>query len=358
MMKEIARKIDRGERLSPEDALFLFEEGDLLGLGELASKVNGAKSGDRVYYNVNRHINPTNICVNRCKFCAFSRSEGEEGAYLYTLDEVMERAAEAAEQGATELHLVGGLHPTLSLDWYLEAIKKVKVSYPGIHVKGFTAVEIDHFAKISDADVKDVLKRLMKAGLGSMPGGGAEILAEENRAKICPEKISGARWLEIMEVAHGLGLKTNATMLYGHVESYADRVEHMRLLREVQDRTGGFQVFIPLAFQPTGSEIAKGAQTTGFDDLKVLSIARLFLDNFDHVKGYWVMLGEKIAQLSLAFGVDDLDGTVVEEKIAHDAGATSRSSMTRERIEALIREAGKTPVERDSLYNIVGEGTG
>jgi len=352
-LEAVGRKVEAGERLADADALALLATDDLLAVGELANLANRRKNGDRVFYNVNRHINPTNLCVNRCRFCAFSRSPGEEGAYALSRDEVLARAAEAEAAGATEVHVVGGLHPDLPLGWYLEVIRELRRRHPGLHVKGFTAVEVDHLARLAGLTARGVLEALAEAGLGSLPGGGAEILAEATRRRICPEKISGARWLEIMETAHRLGLRSNATLLYGHVESPEDRVEHLRLLRELQDRTGGFQAFIPLAFQPRNSELAKGASTTGFDDLKTLAAGRLYLDNFDHVKAYWVMLGEKIAQVSLHFGVDDLDGTVVEEKIAHDAGATTREALAREDLVGLIREAGKVPVERDTLYRAV-----
>ncbi len=352
----VARKVEAGERLTEADALALFGSDDLLALGELASLANGRQNGERVFFNVNRHINPTNICVNRCRFCAFSRTAGEPGAYAFSAEEVLARAAEAEAAGATELHLVGGLHPELTLAWYAELLAALRAAHPRLHLKGFTAVEIDHLARLAGESPQAVLETLAGVGLGSLPGGGAEILAEETRHRICPEKISGARWLEIVETAHRLGLRSNATMLYGHVESRKDRVEHLRLLRALQDRTGGFQAFIPLAFQPRHSELARGAATTGCDDLKTLAVGRLYLDNFAHVKAYWVMLGEKIAQVSLHFGVDDLDGTVVEEKIAHDAGATSREALSREDLEALIREAGKVPVERDTLYRPVGGG--
>ena len=351
----IRGKVEEGVRLSVADALLLYGQDDILGLGELAALANRRLNGDRVYFNVNRHINPTNICVNRCGFCAFSKSEGEAGSYALGLEEIVERARLAASQNADELHIVGGLHPTLRLSWYEEAIRSIKHEFPAMHIKGFTAVEIDHFCGLEGLCAREVLERLIDAGLGSLPGGGAEILAEETRKRICPEKISGRRWLEIIETAHGLGLKSTATMLYGHVESLADRVLHMARLRELQDRTGGFQAFIPLAFQPHNSELAKGVYTTGFDDLKALAVGRLFLDNFRHIKAYWVMLGEKIAQVSLFFGVNDLDGTVEEEKIAHDAGATSATKMSRVSLVGMIREAGKTPVRRDSLYRVVKE---
>lgn len=352
-LSAIADKVEKGGRLTVEEGVALFASDDILAIGEMAAKANSRINGDRVYFNVNRHINPTNICVNRCKFCAFSRSEGEAGSYLMDHGQFLKRAELAASQGARELHIVGGLHPTLPLEWYEEALSSVRKRFPGLHLKGFTAVEIDHFRKLTGLSDREVLQRLMAAGLDSMPGGGAEILCEPTRSLICPEKIGGDRWLEIMETAHGLGMRTNATMLYGHVESRRDRVTHMKMLRDLQDRTGGFQVFIPLAFQPKNSELAREMSTTGIDDLKTLAIARLFLDNFAHVKAYWVMLGEKIAQVSLYFGVDDLDGTVEEEHIAHDAGAESRERMGRDELVRLITDAGKRPVERDSLYNAV-----
>jgi aminodeoxyfutalosine synthase len=347
----IAAKVRNAQRISPDEALVLFGSNDLLAIGELAALANKRKNGKSVYFNVNRHINPTNICVNRCAFCAFSRTSGEEGAYSLALDEICRRAVEAEGEGATEVHIVGGLHPDLPFEYYEEVLRAIRAAAPHLHIKAFTAVEIDYFSRISGCSIEQVLERLMKAGLGSMPGGGAEILVEEVRHKICPEKISGQRWLEIIRLAHRSGLKTNATMLYGHVESHADRVAHMHMLRELQDETGGFQAFIPLAFQPENSDLKLDIKgTSGLDDLKTLAIARIFLDNFGHIKAYWVMLGDKIAQVSLAFGVDDLDGTVVEEKIGHDAGASSPQSLSKEGIITLIRKAGKSPVERDTLY--------
>jgi len=348
----INQKVHAGERLTEADALALYASNDLLTIGELAASVNQRKNGSNVYFNVNRHINPTNVCVNRCAFCAFSRTADADDAYTLALDQMVGRAVEAEREGATEVHLVGGLHPDLTFEFYLELLRDIRQSAPKLHIKAFTAVEIDYFGQISNQTVQQVLDHLIAAGLGSMPGGGAEILVEEVRQKICPEKISGQRWLEIHQLAHKAGLKTNATMLYGHVETLADRVRHMALLRDLQDQTGGFQVFIPLAWQPENSPLKLDTKgTSGLDDLKTLAIARLFLDNFQHIKAYWIMLGEKIAQVALAFGVDDLDGTVVEEKIGHDAGAASPQSLTLERLIRLIRIAGKTPVERDTLYN-------
>lgn len=351
-LKPIADKVKRAERLSEQDALALYTSNDLLMLGELATLANQRLNGDNVYFNVNRHINPTNICVNRCSFCAFSRTGEASDAYTLPIDEMVRRACEAAAQGATEVHLVGGLHPELTFEFYLDLLSAIRAAAPSLHIKAFTAVEIDYFASLSGLTVEQVLAQLMRAGLGSMPGGGAEILVEEVRQRICPEKISGQRWLDIHRLAHQAGLRTNCTMLYGHVESAADRVRHMALLRELQDQTGGFQVFIPLAWQPENSPLKLDVKgTSGLDDLKTLAIARLFLDNIQHLKAYWVMLGEKIAQVALAFGVDDLDGTVVEERIGHDAGANSPQSLSLERLIHLIRVAGRQPVERDTLYN-------
>jgi aminodeoxyfutalosine synthase len=354
--ESIAEKVRVGQRISDEEALFLFEYPDLLAIGELAALVNGRKNGKTVYFNVNRHVNYTNICVNRCRFCAFSRTADEPGAYAYDMEEIRHRAAEAAAQGATEIHIVGGLHPDLPFEFYLAMLRTVKDVSPNLHVKAFTAVEIDYLAQLSGLTLAETIQELQSAGLGSLPGGGAEILNSVVRNQLCPEKISGERWLEVMAEVHRNGLKSNATMLYGHVESYADRVKHMMRLRELQDRTAGFQVFIPLAFQPENTPLKLERRPEyggGVDDLKTLAIARIYLDNFQHIKAYWVMLGPKIAQVALVFGVNDLDGTVVEEKIGHDAGADSPQAMAREDIAAMIRKAGREPVERDTLYNVI-----
>jgi aminodeoxyfutalosine synthase len=350
-LETIAAKVRSNQRITAADAHALFASNNLLAIGELAALANERKNGKNVFFNVNRHINPTNVCINRCAFCAFSRTAGEDGAYTLALKEICRRAVEAEAEGATEVHMVGGLHPDLAFEYYEETLAALREEAPTVHIKAFTAVEIDYFSRISGLSIEQVLQRLIAAGLGSMPGGGAEILVEEVRRKICPEKISGERWLEIIRLAHQAGLKTNATMLYGHVEQVADRVAHMEMLRDLQDQTGGFQAFIPLAFQPDNSDLKlEIKETSGLDDLKTLAIARIFLDNFDHIKAYWVMLGEKIAQVSLAFGVNDLDGTVVEEKIGHDAGAPTPQSLTKNGIIRLIRKAGKVPVERDTLY--------
>jgi aminodeoxyfutalosine synthase len=350
----ISAKVHARQRITCDEALFLYRSNDLLAIGKLAALANERKNGRNVFFNVNRHINPTNICVNRCAFCAFSKTANEDGAYTMSVEEICLRAHEAESEGATEVHIVGGLHPDLSFEFYEEMLRAIRSSSPKLHIKAFTAVEIEYFSRISSLHIKDVLRRLVTAGLGSMPGGGAEILVEEVRQKICPEKISGVHWTEIISLAHLSGLKTNATMLYGHLEADYDRVAHLEMLRNLQDETGGFQAFIPLAFQTDNSEIKLDfKETSGLDDLKTLAISRIFLDNFDHIKSYWVMLGEKIAQVSLAFGVNDLDGTVVEEKIGHEAGAQSPQSLTKDGIIRLIRKAGKIPVERDTLYRAI-----
>jgi aminodeoxyfutalosine synthase len=348
----IKEKVLSDRRLTRRDGIELYKSNDLLALGRMATHVAQRKNGNRVYFVQNMHINPTNICINRCKFCAFSRSKGEPGAYEMSIDDILNKARSAGK-GVRELHIVSGLHPDLPFAWYLDMLRALKQSFPKLHLKAFTAVEIDYLAKLSGLSIVDTLKQLRDAGLGSLPGGGAEIFNTAVRNTLCAEKISGDRWLEVIETSHRMGLKSNATMLYGHIETYEHRIDHLIKLRELQDRTGGFQAFIPLSFHSQNTEIKKTAYTTGFDDLKTLAISRLMLDNFDHVKAYWVMLGEKIAQVSLNFGVDDLDGTVVEERITKAAGGTTDGSMTRDDIVHLIKQAGRTPVERDTVYNVV-----
>ncbi|MDO3378129.1 aminofutalosine synthase MqnE [Geoalkalibacter halelectricus] len=350
LFETIRAKLESGARISDAEALALFECNDLLTVGELAALANRRRNGDKVYFNINRHINYTNLCVNRCTFCAFCKGEEDEGCYTLALNDILAKAGEAAAAGATELHMVGGLHPELPFDFYLEMLAALRADCPRLHLKAFTAVEIDYFARLTEQSVEQVIAELQQAGLGSMPGGGAEILGARVREKICPEKISGERWLEVTEKVHRAGLKTNATMLFGHVEEYADRVDHLARLRRLQDRTGGFQAFIPLAFQPDNTRVPGARGVGGVDALKTLAISRIYLDNFRHIKAYWVMLGLKIAQVALAFGVNDLDGTVVEEKIGHDAGADSPQALSKEQLCTLIRKAGRVPVERDTLY--------
>ena len=347
MKNRIIEKVHNNERISPEEALFLFNNFNILELGELAE----SKNSDKVYFNINKHINPTNICVNRCKFCAFSRNKGEKGSYEYSIEKILKYTENAEEDGITEFHIVGGLHPDWEFSYYVNLLKSLKEAHPSIILKAFTAVEIDYFSKISGKTVEDVLKTLKVAGLDLMPGGGAEILEENIRAKICPEKITGARWLQIIETAHNLSIKTNCTMLYGHIEKPEHRIYHLEKLRELQDKTGGFLAFIPLSFHAKNTEIKKFLYTTGIDDLKTIAISRLFLDNISNIKAYWVMLTEKLAQVSLCFGANDLDGTVVKEKITHFADALSKEGITVEEIIHLIKKAGKIPIERDSFYN-------
>lgn len=348
----IKEKVLADRRLTRRDGIALYRSNDLLALGRIADHVAQRKNGNRVYFVQNLHINPTNICVNRCKFCAFSRSKGEPGAYEMSIDDILNKARNAGK-GVREFHIVSGLHPDLPFAWYLDMLSALKKEFPKIHLKAFTAVEIDYLAKLSGLNITDTLKQLRDAGLGSLPGGGAEIFNASVRNTLCAEKISGDRWLEVIDAAHRIGLKSNATMLYGHIETYEHRIDHLLRLRDLQDRTGGFQAFIPLSFHSQNTEIKKSAYTTGFDDLKTLAISRLMLDNFDHIKAYWVMLGEKIAQVSLNFGVDDLDGTVVEERITRAAGGTTDGSITKGEIVHLIRQAGRTPVERDTVYNVL-----
>jgi len=349
----IAAKLRENLRISTGEALFLFASNDLLTIGELAALANERKNEKKVFFNVNRHINPTNICVNRCAFCAFYRTSDDDGAYSLTMEEICQRAVETEASGATEVHIVGGLHPDLAFGFYEEMLSALALAAPGIHIKAFTAVEIDYFASISGLSVEQVLKRLMAAGLGSMPGGGAEIFSDRTRMAAWDKKTKSDVWLRIHGEAHSLGIATNCTMLYGHIETIEERVDHMVRLREQQDASGGFLAFIPLAFHPANTEMADLPATTGFDDIKTLAIGRLMLDNIPHVKAFWIMLGLKVAQLSTAFGVDDLDGTVVEERITHMAGATTPEALSKDDLVAMIRETGHVPVERDTLYKIV-----
>jgi len=355
MLDKIRNKVLSGKRLTEADALKLFRSDDIFLLASLASHTAEEKNGRKAYFIRNRHINPTNICVNRCRFCAFSRSKGQDGAYEMTISEILKKLkAEKAKLKVpySELHIVGGLHPDWPFTYYLELVSTIKKHFPKLHIKAFTSVEIDYFSKISGLSLEETLKALKSCGLGSMPGGGAEIFAPTIRNKLCPEKISGDRWLEVMAEAHKVGLRTNATMLYGHIESYEDRIDHLQKLRKLQDRTGGFQAFIPLAYHPKNTEI-KGSYTSGIDDLRTIAISRLYLDNFQHIKAYWVMLGEKISQLALKFGADDIDGTVIEEKITHSAGALTAEQLTAGQLSELIKKAGRIPVERDSFYRKV-----
>jgi len=352
-LKAIAEKVLAGERLSFEDGVALYRSSDLLAIGWLANYVREKQHGDICYYNINRHINPTNVCVAHCRLCAFGRSPNAPGAYTYALEEIFERAAQGVAEGATEFHIVGGLHPDLPFQYFLGLLYGLKQRFPQVHLKAFTMVEVGYLARISKLSIRDTLSALKEAGLDSLPGGGAEIFKPRVRKVICDHKVSGQMWLQIARSAHQLGLRSNATMLYGHIETDEERVEHLLLLRELQDETHGFVTFIPLAFHPENTALNHLPKPTGYDDLKNIGVSRLLLDNFDHIKGYWIMLTPEIAQIALRFGTDDIDGTVIEEKIYHDAGATTPQHMTRAALERLIRDAGRIPVERDTLYRPV-----
>jgi aminodeoxyfutalosine synthase len=350
---EITAKVMAGERLSFEDGIFLDDQADLLELGELANIVRERKNGNVAYYNTNIHLNPTNVCVYRCRFCAFRSDLKAEKAYVFESQMIRDRVLEAKEAGATEIHVVGGLHHLKKFDWYTDVIRTIHETWPAIHIKAWTGVEIHWFSHLTKKPYDWVLQQMIDAGLGSLPGGGAEIFDAEVRSQICEHKSDADRWLDIHRTAHALGLRSNATMLYGHVEEARHRVDHLCQLRELQDETGGFQTFIPLAFHPENTGLDHLPKPSGQMDLRQIALARLMLDNFDHIKAYWIMLGEPTAQVALSFGADDLDGTVVHELIYHDAGAKTPEGLTVSQLHHLIREAGREPVERDTLYRRV-----
>lgn len=343
-------KVERGDRLSAEDGLALYRSRDLLALGYMANRVRERLHGNVTYFNVNRHINPTDVCVASCRLCAFGKKARDPRAYTLSLEQVWETAARGWSEAVTEFHIVGGLHPELTLDWYCEMLRGLKQRFPQVHLKALTMVEIAWLARRSQLSIEQTLARLMAAGVDSLPGGGAEIFSERVRRIICDHKISGQQWLEVARAAHRMGLRSNCTILYGHIETDQDRVDHLLRLRALQDETGGFVAFVPLAFHPTNTALRALAPPTGFDDLQSIAVARLLLDNIPHVKAYWVMMTPRMAQIAQRFGADDLDGTVVEERIYHDAGATTAQAMRRQELLRLIREAGREPVERDTLY--------
>lgn len=352
-LEPIAAKVLAGERLTFDDGVTLYRTPDLLALGWLANHVREKRHGDICYFNINRHINPTNVCVAHCKLCAFGRDPNAPGAYTFALEEIWQRAEEGVREGATEFHMVGGLHPDLPFEYFLDLMRGLKQRFPSVHLKAFTMVEVGYFSRISKRSIRDVLVALKEAGVDSLPGGGAEIFNARVRKIICDHKVSGQQWLNIARTAHEVGLHSNATMLYGHVETDEERVEHLLALRELQDETHGFVAFIPLAFHPENTALSHLPKPSGFTDLKTIAVSRLLLDNFDHIKAYWIMLTPRIAQIALRFGADDMDGTVVEEKIYHDAGATTAQFTSRADLERLIRQAGRVPVERDTLYRPV-----
>lgn len=360
-LSEISEKILRNERLTREDGLALYESFDILMIGSLADyarikrldEQGQSDKLDNVYWINNHHLNLTNICEGSCKFCAYKRKEGQEGSFLYTLEKAVEYLETNVNKNASEIHIVSALNPAWDLESYKILLKECKRILPNTHIQAFTAVEIDYIAKITGISAQEVLTELKNAGLDSLPGGGAEIFAENIRQKVCPEKISGQRWLEIMETAHNHGLKSNATMLTGIGETQEDKIDHMLKIRDVQDRTGSFMTFIPLFCHYENTELSEGAEQTGIEMLKDYAVSRLMLDNVPHIKAFWIQIGEKLAQVSLSFGVDDLDGTVMEEKITHYAGAKTGNAMTKDELIHLIKRAGKVPVERDTVYNIV-----
>jgi aminodeoxyfutalosine synthase len=352
-LEPIAQKVLAGVRLSMEDGVALYRSPDLLGVGWLANHVREKRHGNITYYNVNRHINPTNVCVAHCKLCAFGRDPNAPGAYTYALEEIYRRAEQGVREGATEFHIVGGLHPDLPFDYFLELIRGLKKRCPGVHLKAFTMVEVHYFARIAKLSIEETLRQMKEAGVDSCPGGGAEIFHPRVRRIICDHKVSGQMWLSTARKAHQAGLHSNATMLYGHVETEEERVDHLIQLRELQDETHGFVAFIPLAFHPDNTALSHIPKTSGYLDLRNIAVSRLMLDNFDHIKAYWIMLTPSIAQIAQRFGANDLDGTVVEEKIYHDAGAKTSEFTPRAELERLIRAAGRVPVERDTLYNRV-----
>ncbi len=352
-LQPIAQKVMAGSRLDAAEALALYRSPDILAVGWLANQVREQRHGNATYFNVNRHINPTNVCVAACRLCAFGRKKDVPGAYTMALEEAFQTAAAGYSEAVTEFHIVGGLHPDLPFQYFLDLIAGLKQRFPQVHLKAFTMVEIAYLARRAKLSIRETLQKLKDAGVDSLPGGGAEIFHERVRRVICDHKISGEEWLETARTAHQLGLRSNATMLYGHVENDEDRVDHLLKLRALQDETGGFQTFIPLAFHPANTPLEHLPTTTGMLDLRQIAVGRLVLDNFAHIKAYWQMMTPKVAQIALRFGADDLDGTVIEEKIYHDAGATTPQGLRRQELERLIREAGRTPCERDTLYRPV-----
>ena len=350
-LARIANKVEHGERLSFDEGLFLYRpEVPLQEVGYLANRVRERKNGNVGYYNINTHLNATNICVYRCTFCAFRSDLRDPKGYVMSDEQILARGQEAVENGCTEMHIVGGLHHQKGYDWYVNLIRILHDAYPTLHLKAWTAVEINWFEFLAKKSVRGVIEDLVEAGLGSMPGGGAEIFHPEVRGQICEHKADASKWFEVHRTAHQLGLKTNCTMLYGHIERDFHRIDHLIRLRELQDETGGFQVFIPLAFHPENTGLAHIKKPSAIMDLRTMAVSRLMLDNIPHVKAYWIMLGIGTAQAALAYGADDLDGTVRHELIYHDAGATTPEILSVDDIRRLITEAGREPIERDTVY--------
>ncbi len=350
---DILDKVRAGERLSIDDGRRLFESADILAVGYLANIVRERLNGNRAYFIYNQHINYSNVCTNLCKFCAFGKDRDSELAYEMSVEDVKDKVRQRLDEPITEIHMVGGIHPDLPYSYYLELLRGIKEVRPRVHIQAFTCVEIAHLAGLAGKGIGETLEELKEAGLGSIPGGGAEVFSPRIRKLTCEKKLPGVDWIKVSKIAHQHGLRTNATMLYGHIETIDERLEHLDALRRAQDETGGFLTFIPLSFHPKNTEMSEHSRTTGIDDLKNIAVARLFLDNFPHIKAYWVMIGPKLAQVALSFGADDLDGTVKEEVITHMAGAETDQAIGHKTLIRLIREAGRRPMERDTLYNVL-----
>ncbi|MBU8905391.1 aminofutalosine synthase MqnE [Desertibacillus haloalkaliphilus] len=354
-MQAIAEKIQHGERLSIEDGLYLYESPDLLTIGQLANQVNEKKNGKNVYFIENMYINPTNVCEASCGFCGFKRKPGEEGAYTMDEEALLKYVADRWNDNIREFHIVGGHNNEVPFEYYVNTVRTLKKHYPQCSVKAYTGAEIEFFARLAGISMKEVLETLIDAGLDSLTGGGAEILSERYRAKMSPDKASTDLWLEAHETAHNLGLRTHATMLYGSIETLEERLIHMDRLRQLQDRTNGYMVFIPLAMQPKSVNSGLQRRTSAHDDMRTLAISRLMLDNFDHIKAYWINIGPQLTQMALSFGSDDIHGTLIEERISHSVGALTSQGITRAELMHLIKGANKQPVERDTFYNIIKE---
>ncbi len=349
----VAERVLGGERLSFEDGVTLYQSPDLLAIGHLANSVRERLNGNKTYFNVNRHLNPTDVCVAACKLCAFGKQKRDPSSYTMSLEQVWHTAGIGYSEEISEFHVVGGLHPELGLDWFCRMFRGLKDRFPRVHLKALTMVEIGYLARREKLSIRETLERLRQSGVDSLPGGGAEVFHQRVRRIICDHKIDGDEWIDTARTAHQLGLRSNATMLYGHIETDEDRVDHLLRLRDLQDETGGFQTYIPLAFHPQNTPMHHLPMTSGFQDIKAIAVARLLLDNFAHIKAYWIMMTPKIAQVAQRFGADDIDGTVVEEKIYHDAGARTPQALRRSQLLRLIREAGREPTERDTLYREV-----
>jgi aminodeoxyfutalosine synthase len=346
----IYKKVEDNIRITKDDALTLFNSSDIIEIGTIANSIKNKRHRNKVFFILNGHINYSNICSNTCSFCSFKKNKGDHDSYEMSIEDIKNKFIAFNNKGVKEIHIVGGIHPELPFSYYKDMIKSIKSINSDVNIKAFTAVEIYHFSKLFSMPIKQILVELINSGLNALAGGGAEIFEPKIRNKICPDKISGIEWLNVHKIAHSLNIKSNSTMLIGHIESYRDRIDHLDQLRELQSKTNRFLSFIPLVYHNKNNTLSS-TKTTGIDILKTIAISRIFLDNINHIKAYWVMLGLKMAQLSLNFGADDLDGTILEEKITHAAGSDSPYMLNKHELISLIKESGKIPVERDSFYN-------